>query len=206
MQAARPRCGPVWASSPDLHPPSPRSAAQAVQAAASTSTTALPERLHAMVGRFSVPGMSEKERLRVLLEVAAGLQPLPEDARTAQNRVMGCTAMVWVLASVDEHGRMQFAGWSDSEVSRGLLAVLAGGLSGCTPEEVQEVRSCIRLHTLVGNSEELMKGGGGGRWGRTAMHKRQAAWGQAECRLTGGQGRSKCAGRFRLRAALRLPC
>lgn len=33
-------------------------------------------------------------------------------------------------------------GWSDSEVSRGLVALLVRGLSGCTPEEVMQV--CVR--------------------------------------------------------------
>ena len=58
----------------------------------------------------------------------------------AANRVMGCTAQVWATAALDPHGRVQFGGDSDSELTRGLCALLVQGLSGLTPEEVLQVR------------------------------------------------------------------
>ena len=65
---------------------------------------------------------------------------------------MGCTAQVWATAALDPHGRVQFGGDSDSELTRGLCALLVQGLSGLTPEEVLQVRghSCtpwVYMHT-----------------------------------------------------------
>lgn len=86
----------------------------------------------------SVSGAQERSRL--LLSYAKQLQPLPEADRRDANRVMGCTAQVWLSAHCDEQsGRMQFFGDSDSELTKGLCAVLVNSLSGLTPREVLEL-------------------------------------------------------------------
>ena len=46
---------------------------------------------------------------------------------------------VWISAELDASGRVRFSGTSDSELSRGLCAVLVTALSGLTPEEVLQV-------------------------------------------------------------------
>jgi sulfur transfer protein SufE len=46
---------------------------------------------------------------------------------------------VWVHAELDESGRVQFAAESESELTRGLAAVLVACLSGLTPSQVLEV-------------------------------------------------------------------
>lgn len=46
---------------------------------------------------------------------------------------------VWVHAEMDPAGRVRFAADSDSELTRGLAAVLVKALSGLTPEEVLQV-------------------------------------------------------------------
>ncbi|KAG2429256.1 hypothetical protein HXX76_011025 [Chlamydomonas incerta] len=94
-----------------------------------------------------------KEALRRLLDAGNGLDPLPAAARTASNRVMGCTAQVWVAAETDAAGRMAFQGWSDSEISRGLVALLVRGFSGCTPDEVMQASAAEvqqRLSRVLG--------------------------------------------------------
>jgi sulfur transfer protein SufE len=82
-----------------------------------------------------------QERSRLLLGYARRLPPLPDAARTDANRVMGCTAQVWVSAALDASGRLQLGADSDSELTRGLAAVLVEGLSGLTPAELLAVRS-----------------------------------------------------------------
>lgn len=62
-------------------------------------------------------------------------------------------AQVWVHAELDREGRVRFAADSDSELTRGLAAVLVASLSGLTPSEVLQVRShmlmlsCQSVHT-----------------------------------------------------------
>ena len=46
-------------------------------------------------------------------------------------------------AELDAAGRVRFAADSDSELTRGLAAILVQALSGLTPEEVQQVRPMI---------------------------------------------------------------
>ena len=85
--------------------------------------------------------------LQALLRKAQQLPRLPEGDKVAANRVMGCTAQVWVTAALDPQGRVQFGGDSDSELTRGLCALLVQGLSGLTPEEVLQVRP--QWHTMA---------------------------------------------------------
>ena len=46
---------------------------------------------------------------------------------------------MWISAELDASGRVRFSGTSDSELSRGLCAVLVAALSGLTPEAVLQV-------------------------------------------------------------------
>ncbi|EFN58534.1 hypothetical protein CHLNCDRAFT_19680, partial [Chlorella variabilis] len=84
-----------------------------------------------------------QERSRLLLGYARRLAPLPDAARTDANRVMGCTAQVWVSAELDGEGRLRLMADSDSELTRGLAALLVEGLSGLTLEELLQVDSAV---------------------------------------------------------------
>lgn len=89
----------------------------------------------------AAPG--QQERARLLLQLAKRLPAMSDAARTDANRVMGCTAQVWVSAELEGNGLLSLTADSDSELSRGLAAVLVEGLSGLTPEEVLQVRCAV---------------------------------------------------------------
>eukprot|EP00669_Euglena_mutabilis_P000509 TRINITY_DN10737_c0_g1_i1.p1 TRINITY_DN10737_c0_g1~~TRINITY_DN10737_c0_g1_i1.p1 ORF type:complete len:189 (-),score=28.64 TRINITY_DN10737_c0_g1_i1:3-569(-) len=76
-----------------------------------------------------------KLKYQQLLFLAKALPPLPASDHTVDNRVLGCTAQVWVTARYVD-GRMVFAADSDSELTKGLAALLIKCLSGLTPQEV----------------------------------------------------------------------
>ncbi|WOL01437.1 quinolinate synthase, chloroplastic-like [Canna indica] len=80
------------------------------------------------------------DRVKRLLACAASLPAFPDVARIPANRVMGCTAQVWLSVAVDELGCMRFAADSDSEITKGFCACLISVLDGALPEEVLEVR------------------------------------------------------------------
>ena len=48
-------------------------------------------------------------------------------------------SQVWVVPRVDADGRVQWAADSDSQLTKGLAALLVNGLSGCTPEEIVRI-------------------------------------------------------------------
>lgn len=80
-----------------------------------------------------------KAQYRLLLQYAKQLPQLDLASKTATNRVMGCTSEVWMTARLDKHNRVQFAGDSNSDLTRGLCAVLVQAMSGMTPQEVLQV-------------------------------------------------------------------
>lgn len=79
------------------------------------------------------------DRVKKLLHLAALLPPLEESDKVAENRVMGCTTQVWIIAEMDELGRMRFRGDSDSEISKGFCWCLIWVLDGAKPEEVMSI-------------------------------------------------------------------
>jgi len=80
-------------------------------------------------------------RYKQLLFYAAKLPGLPEDLRTPENKVEGCVSQVWVVPELREEdgGRVYWRADSDSQLTKGLAALLVTGLSGCTPAEILSV-------------------------------------------------------------------
>lgn len=60
---------------------------------------------------------------------------LAAEARTPENLVRGCQSQVWLTARLDE-GRVEFTTDSDSAITKGLAALLAGYFSGEAPEAI----------------------------------------------------------------------
>ena len=90
-----------------------------------------------------------KERYKLLLRYAKRLPALDESHKIATNRVMGCTSEVFMTASLDSQRRVQFAGDSNSELTRGLCAVLVQSMSGLTPAEVLKVCATLTATLML---------------------------------------------------------
>ena len=73
-----------------------------------------------------------EERYRFLIELGRELDPLPEEARTARNKVEGCASQVWLETTVGDGPDpiLTFRGDSDAHLVRGLVAVLVALYSG----------------------------------------------------------------------------
>jgi len=77
----------------------------------------------------------DPERYRHLMDLGRQLEPLTDDERTDSNKVRGCASQVW-LVSEPRDGRLYFRGDSDSDIVRGLVAVLVRLFSGRPAIEV----------------------------------------------------------------------
>lgn len=95
-------------------------------------------KLQQLVAEVARPG-DGRARLQRVLDHATKIPRLPTDAKVSENRVMGCTSQVWLTVEFSNEGRVYFGVDSDSEVTRGLCAILVAGLNGITAEEILAV-------------------------------------------------------------------
>lgn len=79
------------------------------------------------------------QRYKQLLFFATKLDPLPAEDHTPENKVKGCVSQVWVCPRL-ENGKIYWRADSDSQLTKGLAALLVQGLSGCTPEEIVRIQ------------------------------------------------------------------
>ncbi|KAK3005251.1 hypothetical protein RJ639_017017 [Escallonia herrerae] len=97
------------------------------------------EKLEFLVREFlSLP--EPIDRVKRLLQYAGLLPEFEESGRVEANRVMGCTAQVWLEVRMEVGRVMRFRVDSDSEITKGFCSCLIWMLDGAAPEEVLAVR------------------------------------------------------------------
>ena len=104
-------------------------------AAGAAGPAAPPAALAELVGLFSACP-DPTARYQQLLQMAQKLEALPAAEQVAENKVEGCVSQVWVVAELDRAGLLQYRADSDSQLTKGLAALLVRGLSGAEPREV----------------------------------------------------------------------
>lgn len=113
-----------------------RHAQQCVRAQAAP-TAEMPSKLKQIVGQFQmVP--DEMARYKQLLFLASKLPQLPAEDHTDENKVKGCVSQVWVVGELQD-GKLKWRADSDSQLTKGLAALLVQGLGDASPEEVLAV-------------------------------------------------------------------
>ena len=75
-----------------------------------------------------------KRRYEYILWLAKSLPNLTEDLRIDNTKVKGCISEVYVLGILHK-GKIQWEGYSDALITKGLLAFLIKGLNDLTPLE-----------------------------------------------------------------------
>lgn len=80
----------------------------------------------------------QDERLQLILELGDDLDPLPQEFKTDAHRVRGCTSNVWLVpdAAREDRTRLYFHADSDSQIVRGLIAILLSLVNDKTPDEI----------------------------------------------------------------------
>ncbi|MBE9223237.1 SufE family protein [Cyanobacterium stanieri LEGE 03274] len=100
---------------------------------ASNSTTR-PEKLDKIVQKFK-RRENPKQKYEQLLWYAKKLEPLPDNDKTAENKVSGCVSQVYIISKVTD-GQIFYQGDSDAQLVKGLVAFLIESLNGLTPQEI----------------------------------------------------------------------
>ncbi len=79
-----------------------------------------------------------KRRYEYILWLAKKLPELTEDLHLETTKVKGCISEVYVLGILI-NGKIQWKGYSDALITKGLLAFLIKGLNDLTPFEVLSI-------------------------------------------------------------------
>ncbi|CXH92782.1 cysteine desulfuration protein SufE [Plasmodium berghei] len=83
-------------------------------------------------------------------------QPMPNELKTRQNQVLGCQSTVYIYPKVklqDDKKVINWLGYSDGLLTKGIVYILIDGLSGYTPEEILKVNP--NFISLTGISDFL---------------------------------------------------
>jgi cysteine desulfurase/selenocysteine lyase len=84
-------------------------------------------------------GLDREDQSLYLLELGDDLPQLPEEARTDANRVHGCQSQVWLVtesSGTGEDAVMTIRADSDSNIVRGLIAILQAAYNGKTARQI----------------------------------------------------------------------
>lgn len=97
-----------------------------------------------------------EDRYRYVIELGKALPDLPEEYRTAENKVQGCASQVW-LVSKPEAGPdplLHFEGDSDAHIVRGLVAIVLKAYDGKHASEAAAL-DATELFNRIGLVEHL---------------------------------------------------
>ncbi|MBT9317147.1 SufE family protein [Leptothoe spongobia] len=100
--------------------------------------SARPPALDKIVKRFQRI-QDPRRRYEQLLWYAKRLDGFPEAAKTPENKVKGCVSQVYIIASSDDQGNVNFQGDSDAQITKGLVALLIEGLKGLPPKDIAQL-------------------------------------------------------------------
>lgn len=78
------------------------------------------------------------EKYQYIIELGDQVSGFPEEHRTEENLVQGCQSNVWLVARLKpgDPPTLEVLADSDSQIVRGLIAILLTLLSGRTPREI----------------------------------------------------------------------
>ena len=93
-----------------------------------------------------------KRRYEYILWLGKNLPLLNEDLHLETNKVKGCVSEVYVLGTILNE-RIQWKGYSDALITKGLLAFLIKGLNDLTPYEVLSINE--KFIEMTGLSKSL---------------------------------------------------
>jgi cysteine desulfuration protein SufE len=79
---------------------------------------------------------NDPERYRHLMDLGRRLEPLNDTERTDANKVRGCASQVWLVTEPQMDRLIRFRGDSDSDIVRGLIAVLIRLYSGRAASDI----------------------------------------------------------------------
>ncbi|MGR8950183.1 MAG: SufE family protein [Gammaproteobacteria bacterium] len=75
------------------------------------------------------------DRYQYIIDLGKGLEDLPSELKTEDNRLKGCQSQVWIITE-QRDGRLFFKAISDSSIVSGLIALMLKVYSGRKPADI----------------------------------------------------------------------
>ncbi|MDE7120357.1 MAG: SufE family protein [Muribaculaceae bacterium] len=76
------------------------------------------------------------DRYSVIIDLGNNLPAVDEALKTPENLIDGCQSRVWIDASLDDQGRLDFKADSDAIIVKGIISMLVDVLSGQKPADI----------------------------------------------------------------------
>jgi len=76
------------------------------------------------------------DRLQYLVDKAKEVQPLPDAAKTEQNRIHGCASKLWIIGGADTENKMRYQVDGDAFITKGTAKVVTDIVNGTDKTEV----------------------------------------------------------------------
>ena len=93
------------------------------------------------------------DRLHYLIDKAKEIDPLPESAKTDENRIRGCASKLWVIGGTREDDTMNYQVDGDAHISKGTAKIVADLVNGEPKNEVAKLT--VESFTPLGIKELL---------------------------------------------------
>ena len=76
------------------------------------------------------------DRLQYLVDKAKEVEPLPDAAKTEDNRIHGCASKLWIIGGSDHANRMSFRVDADAFITKGTAKLVIDIVNGSHKSEL----------------------------------------------------------------------
>tara|TARA_A100001011_G_scaffold327373_1_gene351467 strand:- start:483 stop:884 length:402 start_codon:yes stop_codon:yes gene_type:complete len=79
------------------------------------------------------------DRLQYLVDKAREVDPLPESAKTENNRIHGCASKLWIIGGADAENKMRYQVDGDAFITKGTAKLVTDIVNGALKSEVAKL-------------------------------------------------------------------
>mgnify|MGYP000329991521 FL=1 len=93
------------------------------------------------------------DRIHYLVDKAKDIDPLPESAKTEENRIRGCASKLWIIGGTREDNTMNYQVDGEAHISKGTAKIVTDIVNGEQKSEVANLT--VESFTPLGIKELL---------------------------------------------------
>ncbi len=79
------------------------------------------------------------DRLQYLVDKAKEVEPLPDAAKTEDNRIHGCASKLWIIGGAKDDGTMMYQVDGDAHITKGTAKLVTDIVNGAHRSEIADL-------------------------------------------------------------------